>query len=227
MVPIHKIIGRLSNQMFITAAHYVRCRETGEHFFAQDEKYFEKYKDEIKQIFGGGITVNSVGRVAIHRRLTDYVGNSFYVDLGHHEHEKLEENYFMRAMAEFPEDTEFTVFSDDIETAKKEPMFQGEKFKFSTKAGLVDAACKCNKCNGDCDSGKKGCSGCVENHLSLSEVDDLNLMASHKGIIGSNSSYSWWGAYLSGADKIIFPRGWFSNPEDDQYIGLPNTWIRI
>ena len=55
MIPIHKITGRLSNLMFITAAHYTRCRDLGEHFFVQDEKYFEKYKDEIKSIFGSGI----------------------------------------------------------------------------------------------------------------------------------------------------------------------------
>ncbi len=193
MVPIHLITGRLSNQMFLTAAHYARCRETGEHFFVQNEKYFEKYKNEIKQMFGSGIVPNSIDRVAIHRRLTDYVGNNFYVDLGHHEHQKLEDNYFMRAMAMFPKDTKFLVFSDDVEKVKKEPMFQGEQFEFP---------------NGN-------------------EIEDIHMIANCKGIIGSNSSFSWWSAYLSGAEKIIFPRQWFSDLNNEQYIGLLNEWIRI
>jgi len=193
MIPIHKIQGRLSNQMFILAAHYARCRETGEHFFVQDEKYFEKYKDEIKQMFSGGIVPNSIDKVAIHRRLTDYVGNSFYVDLGHHEHQKLEDNYFMRAMALFPPDTKYLVFSDDVDRAIEEPMFQGKQFEFP---------------NGN-------------------EIEDMNMMASCKGIIGSNSSFSWWSGYLSEAEKIIFPRQWFSDLNNEKYIGLPNTWVRI
>lgn len=193
MIPIHKIWGRLGNQLFILAAHYARCRDSGEHFFVQDIKYFEKYQDEIKQMFSEGITPNSVDRVAIHRRLGDYRGNTFYVDLGHHDHQNLNENYYMRAMAEFPSDTQFTVFSDQIDVAKQEPMFQGEQFEFSER----------------------------------DELGDLNYMASHKGIIGANSSFSWWGAFLSGADKIIFPKDWFGDKNHDQYIGVPNTWKRL
>ena len=160
MIEPHKFWGRLSNQMFILAHHYAHTQKTGEHFFVQDEKYFEPYKEEIKKMFSVGIEQNALPFVAIHRRLTDYVNNPFYVDLGHHEHEKLEDNYFMRAMELFPNET-FMVFSDDIEQAKKEPMFQGERFMFA---------------NGN-------------------EIDDMNNMASCNGLIGSNSSYSWWAAY--------------------------------
>jgi hypothetical protein len=59
------------------------------------------------------------------------------------------------------------------------------------------------------------------------EVEDMNMMASCKGIIGSNSSFSWWAAYLSGAEKIIFPSQWFADKNYEQYIGLQKTWIRI
>lgn len=193
MIELEKIWGRLSNQMFIFANHYARTMESGEHFFVQDEKYFEKYKDDIKKMFSVGINPNALPFVAIHRRLTDYVGNSFYVDLGHHEHEKLEDNYFVRAMAEFPNAT-FYVFSDDIETAKKEPMFQGDNFMFS--------------------DGKNA-------------LNDMNNMASCQGFIGSNSSFSWWAAYLSGAEKKIFPRQWFADPNNEQFIGLLPEWKRI
>lgn len=200
-----KIFGRLSNRLFQMAALYSYCKDNDYPIFVQDEKYFAKYKDEIKQLYGTNIFPNAVDRIAIHRRLGKnpinpeepaYSDNPFYVDLGHHEHQKLEDNYFMRAMSQFPGGTEFTVFSDDIERAKLEPMFQGEQFEFSE---------------------------------GRNEVEDLNFMASHKGIIGSNSSFSYWGAYLSGAsgDKIIFPKRWFSNIEDEKYIGLPPNWTRV
>lgn len=196
MIPIHKIIGRLSNQMFEFAALYAWTQDQGIPFFVQDEKYFKKYEKEIRRIFGEGIYPNSVDRVAIHRRLTDYVGNSYYVDLGHHQHQDLADNYFVRAMAEFPEGTQFTIFSDDIETAKKEPMFQGTQFQFSE---------------------------------GRSDVEDMNYMANHKGLIGSNSSFAWWAAWLGEAPgrKVIMPKQWFSDSANEQFIRIPERWMRL
>lgn len=197
-----KIFGRLSNRMFQMAALYAYCKDNDYPIFVQDEKYFAKYKDEIKQLYGTNIFPNAVDRIAIHRRLGKnpinpqepaYSDNPFYVDLGHHEHQKLEDNYFMKAMALFPGER-FTVFSDDLERAKQEPMFQGEQFEFSE---------------------------------GRTEVEDLNFMTSHKGIIGSNSSFSWWAAYLSAADKKVFPKQWFSDENHEQFIGIPPEWIRI
>lgn len=42
------------------------------------------------------------------------------------------------------------------------------------------------------------------------EVEDLNLMASCKGIIGANSSFSWWAAFLSEA-RVVMPKQWFTD----------------
>lgn len=43
-----------------------------------------------------------------------------------------------------------------------------------------------------------------------SEVEAMNSMASCKGIIMANSSFSWWGAYLSNV-KVIAPKEWYSD----------------
>lgn len=66
---------------------------------------------------------------------------------------------------------------------------------------------------------------------NLSDVDDLKKMASCNEIIMSRSSYSWWAAFLSNADKIYFPRpkeGWWSmkdTPHKDLFLSFPEYKI--
>lgn len=55
----------------------------------------------------------------------------------------------------------------------------------------------------------------VEN---TSEIQDLKLMMRCKGSVIANSSFSWWGAYLSQSDKVIIPKNWF---------GPSYNWFRI
>lgn len=57
------------------------------------------------------------------------------------------------------------------------------------------------------------------------QEEDLKLMASCKGIIMANSSFSWWAAYLSKADKIVYPNQWYS--DGIQRTVCPKEWICI
>lgn len=56
------------------------------------------------------------------------------------------------------------------------------------------------------------------------ELEDLNAMASCKGIIMANSSFSWWAAYLSKA-KVIAPKAW--HPDGVERTKLLPEWKRI
>lgn len=57
-----------------------------------------------------------------------------------------------------------------------------------------------------------------------SEVEDLNLMASCKGVIMANSSFSWWGAFLS-KGKIIAPKAW--HPDGVERTKCLEKWKRL
>lgn len=63
-----------------------------------------------------------------------------------------------------------------------------------------------------------------------SDIDDLTLMVKCDNNIVANSSFSWWGAYLSKNEdkKIIAPKEWFgpNGPKDTQDI-IPENWLKI
>jgi hypothetical protein len=53
----------------------------------------------------------------------------------------------------------------------------------------------------------------------------LRIMSEAKGLIGSNSSLSWWSAYLMDEEKIkIFPAKWFVNSDLDTTDLIPPEW---
>jgi hypothetical protein len=59
---------------------------------------------------------------------------------------------------------------------------------------------------------------------------DLCLMSLCSAHIIANSSFSWWGAWLSDSEKIIAPDGWFkgsNNEHLDTQDLIPENWIVI
>lgn len=201
------IFGRLSNRMFQMAALYAYCRDNNYPIFVQDEKYFFKYKDEIIKLYSEGIDQRNKGYVGIHVRRAKnpinpnepaYSDNPFYVDLGHHLHEDMSANYYVKAIEYFRnlnQNLKFKIFSDDILWCETQAIFLGEDMEF----------------------------------VYGSEMDDLNNMASCEHNIIANSSFSWWAAYLNpNPNKIVIaPAKWFADPANEQFIGIPKSWIRI
>lgn len=58
---------------------------------------------------------------------------------------------------------------------------------------------------------------------------DLLLMSKCSSFIIGNSSYSWWAAYLSNSDDVLYPDKWFGPGNDcHKLIDLyPPTWIKV
>lgn len=62
-----------------------------------------------------------------------------------------------------------------------------------------------------------------------SAPETLDLLSHAKNLIGSNSSFSWWGAFLRDDESgvRIFPRPWFANKDLNERDLLRINWISI
>ena len=63
-----------------------------------------------------------------------------------------------------------------------------------------------------------------------SNLFDMCLMSLCNYHIIANSSFSWWGAWLSDSKKVISPKRWFGPPLSEQNNTkdlVPNRWIKI
>lgn len=63
---------------------------------------------------------------------------------------------------------------------------------------------------------------------NISSVETLELMRLCVGYIIANSTFSFWGAFLSKSNRpiVIAPEPWFQNAESPKSL-LPDDWIRI
>jgi hypothetical protein len=58
--------------------------------------------------------------------------------------------------------------------------------------------------------------------------EDMHLMTRCKGNIIANSSFSWWGAWLSNNKQVVAPSKWYGEKTDlDSSDIIPDRWIKI
>lgn len=67
---------------------------------------------------------------------------------------------------------------------------------------------------------------------NLSDSEELMLLKSCKGIITSNSTFSWWAAWLNNNDQkvVVTPSKWLKNISDNSKLIndiIPKNWIQI
>jgi len=173
--------------------------------YFQTEKYFEKYRNEILEIFtfkqnhkdeAENFLSEKVPPLASDKNIISlHVRRGDYTLYPNH-HPTCSDEYYQSAISKFDlSNSIFLVFSDDIEWCKKK--FEGESFIFS-----------------DTDN----------------QYLDLAIMSFCDHHIIANSSFSWWGAWLNKSEdkKVIAPSRWFGPAlnKDTSDIYCKN-WIKI
>lgn len=63
---------------------------------------------------------------------------------------------------------------------------------------------------------------------SLEDFEELILMSLCKHHIIANSTFSWWGAWLSSQNGIVIaPQKWFSSNDYSSMDLIPSNWLRV
>ncbi len=133
---LNKHFGRFGNRMFQLAYIYAQFKDGNiPDIYLQDSKYFEKYSEEIKKLFGENVGYNK--NVSIHVRRGDYVDNPFYVDL-------MKTDYYQKAMKLF-KGRKFIVFSDNPSWCKEQEIF---KDCFFAEGNEIDDFNRMASCDG-------------------------------------------------------------------------------
>lgn len=109
-------------------------------------------------------------------------------------------DYYDKAIAEFP-DEKFLVFCADRQEGSDDEADRKWCLEYLSKKGI------------DFVFGE-----------GKTEIDDMNLMASCKGHIMANSSFSWWASYLGGG-KVVAPLQWFT--DGISRITLLEEWLKF
>ncbi|MBK9285411.1 MAG: alpha-1,2-fucosyltransferase [Sphingobacteriaceae bacterium] len=181
----------------------------------QSEKYFEACRGEIineltikEELLTNSNyereILNSNYAVSLHVRREDVVlDNQKKVKRVHLGYNTLSIEYYQKAINYFINENKnckFFIFSEDLDWCKK-------NLDFITNAVFVET-----------EKSKKGMAA------------DLHLMSICKSYITSNSTFSWWGAYLGKHQdkKIIAPIEWVNSTFELSPRNIfPESWIKI
>lgn len=181
--------------------------------YFQTEKYFKHIENIIKKEFSFRPEIIDRAKKHYHEYKKDKPIVSLHVRRGDYlvvseSHPQMTREYWESAMSQF-ENCDFLIFSDDIQWCKEN--FQGDNFIFVETENEY-----------------------IENFRGTGELKyvghyvDLCLMTMCDSSIICNSSFSWWGAWLTEKEKVIAPKNWFgpSGPINWEDIYVPG-WIKI
>ena len=70
----------------------------------------------------------------------------------------------------------------------------------------------------------------VKHHSPKSDKEDLIQLSKYKGLVISNSSYSWWAAWIAttvGQSTIVGPIPWYSSVSTPRFKHFGEEWIAL
>jgi hypothetical protein len=171
----------------------------------QSPKYFERLEDMLKKdfILKNPLTHNTkilAEEIKNSNSLCVHVRRGDYV--GNKNHEVTDKDYYTRGIEYIKNHTQIDkiyVFSDDINWCRN-------NLSFEFPVMFVD-----------------------NNYAGIYGEEHMYLMSKCKNFIIANSSFSWWGAWLSEyKDKIIVcPKQWFPDASVSTNDLIPESWVRI
>lgn len=165
--------------------------------YYQSPKYFQNIEEIIRNDFkfkkhivnkAKNLHFKYTFDCSMHIRRGDYLTNP--------NHYALSMKYYNQAIDIFGQDSNFLVFTDDIE------WFKSTKFYRKGQFNLISTLTK------------------------NSTILDLYFMSLCNRHIIANSTFSWWGAWLSGSNKIIYPINWFKDGRSSSDIAC-SSWTGI
>lgn len=168
----------------------------------QNEKYYFGVEDKIRQVFEFPVCVkNPEFNLPLLEKIKQCENSVFiHIRRGDYLDEGwlLDYEYYKKAvdyMKEKLENPVFFIFSDEIEKVKQE-------FKIDAEHYFVDSI-----------------------NLSNADYEDMRLMSTCKHSIVSNSSFSWWAAWLNNNNKkiVIAPSPWVLGKDDI----VCDSWVKI
>ena len=182
MRSVREDIGGLGNLLFKEAYLWGQVRDG-----VIPDQYVQSYKywEKYREELRVrfGAGIKPLDRVAIHIRRGDYLKVSqFHANMW-------DEGYYKEAIKQFPKDTRFLVFCKDNQNPEQD---KDDQEWLKDNLPLLDID--------------------YEIHDHGTEVEDLNTMAGCQGLIGANSSFSWWAAFLGDPKRsVVMPREdrWF------------------
>ncbi len=173
----------------------------------QNQLYFHNYRNEILNLYNFDSLKNIEKNITFIKKISS--SNSICVNvrrtdfINNPEHNVVDIEYYKEAINKFKklkgDNLELFIFSDDLDWCK-------ENFSFFKKTNYVE-----------------------HDYAGKKFYNYLYLMTNFKNFIIPNSSFAWWGAWLSQKNNkiIIAPKKWSGLIAENKYAIVPEEWIKI
>ncbi len=172
----------------------------------QSQNYFKEFRDDIIKIFNFNELIHKQMNIDLLKKVNfknDVCLNVRRTDhLNLKEFNVITEKYYDNSINFYLKNntnTKFFVFSDDIEWCKKK-FFDKDKFT------IID-----------------------HNYSGVKFKNYLYLMSNFKNFIIPNSTFAWWGAWLSKQNNknVLVPRRWSGNLNEKELDIIVDDWIKV